>query len=51
MDKLFFEMNSAPVDSLYIKSTSIIKELSQIKKRDDKFGRKARALRNKWANS
>ncbi|KAJ7898914.1 hypothetical protein B0H14DRAFT_2556965 [Mycena olivaceomarginata] len=51
MDKLFFEMNSAPVDSLYIKSTSIIKELSQIKKRDDKFGRKARALRNKWANN
>ncbi|KAJ7877082.1 hypothetical protein B0H14DRAFT_2567923 [Mycena olivaceomarginata] len=51
MDKLFFEMNSAPVDSLYIKSTSIIKKLSQIKKRDDKFGRKARALRNKWANN
>ncbi|KAJ7889289.1 hypothetical protein B0H14DRAFT_2691956 [Mycena olivaceomarginata] len=50
MHKLFLHMNSALVDPLYIKSTSIIKELNQIKKRDDKFGRKAKTLRNKWAN-
>ncbi|KAJ7856360.1 hypothetical protein B0H14DRAFT_2752990 [Mycena olivaceomarginata] len=50
MHKLFLHMNSALVNPLYIKSTSIIKELNQIKKRDDKFGRKAKTLRNKWAN-
>ncbi|KAJ7896901.1 hypothetical protein B0H13DRAFT_1884871 [Mycena leptocephala] len=49
--KLFLQMKSAPVNLLYIKSTSIMKELNKIKKRDGEFGRKAKALRNKWANN
>ncbi|KAJ7709098.1 hypothetical protein B0H14DRAFT_714211 [Mycena olivaceomarginata] len=51
MHKLFLRMKLTPVNTLYIQSTSILKELNRIKKRDDTFGMKAKELCNIWANN
>ncbi|KAJ7805987.1 hypothetical protein B0H14DRAFT_3484453 [Mycena olivaceomarginata] len=45
---LFIEMNSATVTTMVIKSTSIMKILDRIKRRDDEFGIKAKTLYVKW---
>ncbi|KAJ7686454.1 hypothetical protein B0H14DRAFT_2654282 [Mycena olivaceomarginata] len=48
--QLFRIMNSTLVSPLYIKSTSILRDLNKIKHRGDEFGRHAQELYNKWVN-
>ncbi|KAJ7889076.1 hypothetical protein B0H14DRAFT_3127076 [Mycena olivaceomarginata] len=48
--QLFRIMNSTLVSPLYIKSTSILRDLNKIKKRGDDFGHHAQELYNKWVN-